>query len=91
MDKLPAGTIFQRLRVRNQARSRLDLSLHCTTVQGLQTIQEYNSAKDLVVNVPLGHCVYVLYVKGRQMSGQFPVTDGSAITLTVFGDRVAVH
>lgn len=91
LDKLPPGTVYKPVRVENRSRSRMDISLHCTTLRGLQTVLEYEGVKNLTVQAPEGRYVYVVYVGGRQIVGSFELLAAPNLTITVYADRVAIH
>jgi hypothetical protein len=91
LDKLPPGTVYKRVRIENRSRTQMDISLHCTTIQGLQTVLEYENVKNLAIEAPEGKYVYVVYVGGRQFVGAFSLLDMPNATITVYADRVAIH
>ena len=91
LDKLPESTVYKRVRIQNQSRSQMDISLHCTTVKGLQTVLEYNNVRNLSIQAPDGDYIYVIYVGGRQMTGGFTLLTVPSLTITVYSDRVAIH
>jgi hypothetical protein len=91
LDKLPPGTIYKRVRIENRSRSQMDISLHCTTLKGLQTVLEYENVKNLSVEAPDGNYIFVVYAGGRQMTGGFSLLTVPSLTITVYADRVAVH
>ncbi len=91
LDKLPPGTVYKRVRIENQSHSQMDISLHCTTIQGLHTVLEYEKVKNLTIEAPEGDYIYVVYVGGRPMSGSFSLLRVPNVTITVYADRVAIH
>lgn len=91
IDKLPAGTIYVRIRIENKSRTQMDISLQCTTRQGLFTVLEYTNVRSIFVDAPQGNCVYVVYVGGRQLIGNFSLSADRKLTITVYKDRVAIH
>jgi hypothetical protein len=91
LDKLPPGTVYKSVRIENRSRSQMDISLHCTTLRGLQTVLEYGGVKNLTVQAPEGRYVYVVYVGGRQLVGSFELLAAPSLTITVYADRVAIH
>ncbi len=91
LDKLPPGTVYKPVRIENLSRSEMDISLHCTTLRGLQTVLEYEGVKRLTVQAPDGNYVYVVYVGGRKIVGSFSILDVPNLTITVYADRVAIH
>ncbi len=91
LDKLPPSTVYKRVRIENQSRSQMDISLHCTTVKGLQTVLEYENVKNISIQAPDGNYIYVVYAGGRQMTGSFSLLTVPSLIITVYKDRVAVH
>ena len=91
LDKLPPGTVYKTVRVENRSRSQMDISLHCTTLRGQQTVLEYEGVKNLTIQAPEGRYVYVVYVGGRQIVGSFEFLAAPNLTITVYADRVAIH
>lgn len=91
LDKLPPNIPYKRVRIENQAHEQMDISLHCTTVQGLQTVIEYNNVRNLTIDAPNGDYVYVFYVGGHRLMGGFSLLHVPSVTLTVYKDRVVIH
>lgn len=91
LDKLPADTVYKRVRIENQSHRQMDVSLHCTTLHGLHTVLEYQNVKNLSVEAPEGDYVFVIYVGGRQRSGTFSLLSVPNVTVTVYTDRVVIH
>ena len=91
LDRLPPGTLYKRIHIENRSRKQMDISLHCTTLRGLQTVLEYANVKNLSVEAPDGNYIFVVYAGGRQMIGSFSLLTVPSLTITVYADRVAVH
>lgn len=91
LDKLPAGTVYKRVRIENRAREQMDISLHCTTVKGLHTVIEYTNVRNLLIQAPEGDYVYVFYVGGHPLMGSFSLVKVPSVTITVYKDHVAIH
>jgi hypothetical protein len=91
LDKLPRDTVYKHVGVENRSRSQMDISLHCTTIHGLQTVLEYSNVKRLSLQAPEGDYVYVVYVGGRQIVGSFSLLHVPSVTITVYSDRVTIH
>ncbi len=91
LDKLPKDTVYKPVRIHNATRAQMDISLHCTTHKGLQTVLEYDSVRNLSIKAPDGDYIYVVYVGGRMMSGSFSLLGSPNLTITVYADRVTVH
>ncbi|HEX2697645.1 MAG TPA: hypothetical protein VHM28_08045 [Anaerolineales bacterium] len=91
IDTLPPNTVYNTIHVQNKSGTQVDISLHCTTRRGLQTILEYNSIKNIFIKAPEGDYVYVIYVGGRRLIGSFSFINTGTLTLIVYRDRVAIH
>ncbi len=91
LDKLPPGTVYKNVRIDNQSRAQTDISLHCTTVQGLQTVLEYNNVRHLTIRAPEGDYVVVVYTGGRPMVARFSLIRLPGVTITIYADRLAIH
>lgn len=91
IDKLPRDTVYKRVRIDNESKAQMDISLHCTTQQGLHTILEYTNVRNLTIEAPEGDYVYVVYVGGRQIVGSFSLRHVTSVYLTVYKDHVTVR
>ncbi len=91
MDKLPRDTVYKPVVIRNKSHAQMDISLHCTTHQGLQTVIEYEHVRTLSDEIPECDYVYVVWVGGRQIVGSFTLYRISDIAITVYAQRVEVH
>jgi hypothetical protein len=91
LDKLPPDTVYKRVRIDNESRAQMDISLHCTTHQGLHTILEYTNVRNLTIEAPEGDYVYVVYVGGRQIVGTFSLRHVPSVYITVYKDHVTVR
>jgi hypothetical protein len=75
----------------NRSGTQADISLHCTTRKGQFTILEFENVRSLGIDAPLGDYVYVVYVGGRQLIGDFSFRTDQKLTITIYQDRVTVH
>jgi hypothetical protein len=91
LDKLPSDTVYKRVRIDNESHAQMDISLHCTTHQGLHTILEYTNVRNLTIEAPEGDYVYVVYVGGRQIVGSFSLRHVTSAYITVYKDHVTVR
>ncbi len=91
LDKLPPDTVYKRVRIDNESKAQMDISLHCTTHQGLHTILEYTNVRNLTIEAPEGDYVYVVYVGGRQIVGSFSLRHVTSAYITVYKDHVTVR
>ncbi len=91
LDKLPPDTVYKRVRIDNESHAQMDISLHCTTHQGLHTILEYTNVRNLTIEAPEGDYVYVVYVGGRQIVGSFSLRHVPSAYITVYKDHATVR
>ncbi len=91
LDKLPPSTIYETIVINNNSGTEADISLHCTTIHGLQTVLEYNHVKHLTIQAPQGNYVYVVYVGGKMLSGSFSFLTQSKRSITIYRDRVVIQ
>jgi hypothetical protein len=91
IDKLPSNTIYKPVHIQNISGKQVDITLHCTTNKGLQTILEYKNVKNLFTDLPEGDYVYVIFVGGRQLVGSFSFMTAAKLFITIHKDRVAIH
>lgn len=91
MDTLPRDTVYKPVVIRNKSHAQMDISLHCTTHQGLQTVIEYEHVRTLSDEIPECDYVYVVWVGARQIVGSFTLYRIPDIAITVYAQRVDVH
>jgi hypothetical protein len=93
----PAGSdlglhaIYSPVHIQNKSRTQVDLSLHCTTSKGVQIILEYNNLRNVVVLLPQGNYIYVVYVGGRQSVGSFSHFTARKLSITIYQDSVVIQ
>lgn len=88
---VPRGTPHGSVRLSNKSKTEVYVSLQGTTPDGFDVIREYPVDGTMVVRVPAGWYVYVAWVGGRKMVGQFNLTELSDISLTFNKDKVIVE
>ncbi len=91
LDKLPSSTIYETIVINNNSETEVDISLHCTTIHGLQTVLEYIHVRHLTIQAPQGNYVYVVYVGGKMLSGGFPLLTQFKKSITIYKDRVVIQ
>lgn len=86
---VPKGTPHADVKLSNKSKTEVYVSLQGETRDGYNVIREYPVKGSLEVRVPEGWYVYVAWVGGRKMVGQFNL--GSSTTITFFKDKVVVN
>jgi hypothetical protein len=83
---LPSGKIT----LINKSKTEAYISLQCTTKDGYTTIIEYPVEGWMEVKVPSGRYIYVAWVGGRQMSGNFKLSTAGELTIRIYKDKIEV-
>jgi LysM repeat protein len=87
---VPRGTAYGDVRLTNKSQSQTYVSLQGTTKDGDEVIREYPVEGTKDVSVPAGWYVYVAWVGGEKMVGQFNLKGNGNVSLTFFRDKVVV-
>jgi LysM repeat protein len=88
---VPAGTPYGRITLSNQAHGDVYVSLHCTTRDGVNVINEYPVSGILDEKAPAGWYTYVAWVGGLKFEGQFNLSGGSNHVMTFYKSKVVVE
>ncbi len=91
IQKLPPNTVYGLIAINNNSGTEADVSLHCTTLHGFQTIIEYNNVKHPILQAPQGYYVVVVYVGGKMLSRSFTFLTQSKISITIYRDRLVIQ
>ena len=83
---LPSGDIT----LINESRAEVYVSLQCTTKDGFVTIIEYPVGRRVQTGAPAGEYVYVVWVGGNKIVGEFRLGASQYLTMTIFKDRVGI-
>ena len=86
----PRGTATSNVRLSNKSKSQAYISLQGTTLDGTEVIREYPVEGTFTVKVPAGWYVYVAWVGGKKMVGQFNLPGETSVSLTIYKDRIDV-
>ncbi len=84
---IPAGT----LKIINRSKSEVYISLQCVTTDGQISILEYPVPRRLEIQAPAGKYIYVAWVGGKKMSGQFSLGKANERMITIYKDRIVVR
>ncbi len=85
--KLPYGFIT----LSNKSKAEAYISLQCTTTDGYTTILEYPVKGTFDVNAPTGKYVYVAWVGGNKMTGDFSLSRRQKLFITLYKDKISIE
>ncbi|MEW6028668.1 MAG: LysM peptidoglycan-binding domain-containing protein [Chloroflexota bacterium] len=88
---VPAGAPEGKVKLSNQARGDVYVSLQGTTRDGLTVIREYPVSGSMTVKVPAGWYVYVAWVGGEKFVGQFNLRGDAEVSITFYKNKVVVE
>jgi hypothetical protein len=88
---LPPAVPFATVFLVNKAKTEAYISLQVTTVQGGPTIIEYPVEGTVKIHAPIGEYLYVAWVGGRKMVGNFRLKQVDELTITLFRDKVVIE
>jgi LysM repeat protein len=87
---VPTGTPRGTVKLTNAANADVYVSLQGTTNDGINVINEYTVDGRMNVDVPAGWYIYVAWVGGKKMEGQFHLPGGSTQSMTFYSSKVVV-
>ena len=87
---LPPNLPFGKIALVNKSKADVYISLQCTTKNGYKTILEYPVHGQVNANIPAGKYVYVAWVGGNKIIGEFGLGVGDEMVVTIYKDRVRV-
>jgi hypothetical protein len=88
---LPPAVPFSTVFLINKARTEAYISLQVNTAQGGPTIIEYPVEGTIKILAPTGQYLYVAWVGGRKMVGNFRLKQTDELKITLFRDRVVIE
>lgn len=88
---LPPAVPSARITIVNKSRAQVYISLQNRPPDGPAAFLEYPVRNQVKVDAPLGYYVYVVWVGGRKIVGEFTLHKDDDITITIFKDKVKVH
>lgn len=86
----PRGTAYADVKLSNKSKAQAYISLQGTTKDGTDVIREYPVDGTFEVSVPAGWYIYVAWVGGKKMEGQFNLVGNANISITLYKDKVVV-
>lgn len=88
---LPPDVPFSIITLVNKAKTEAYISLQVTMPDGKYSILEYPVEGRMNIKAPVGSYLYVTWVGGRKMVGEFRLHHGDDLTITLYKDRVAIQ
>jgi hypothetical protein len=88
---LPPAVPFSHVTLVNKAKAEAYISLQVTMPDGKYSIIEYPVEGRIKIQAPVGSYLYVAWVGGRKMVGEFRLHHDDDLTITLYKDRVAIH
>jgi len=87
---LPPAVPFSNVTLINRARAEAYISLQVVTEQGGPTIIEYPVEGRVRIQAPIGHYLYVAWVGGRKMVGEFRLKRDQDLSILLYRDRIEI-
>jgi len=87
---LPPAVPFGNITLVNRARAEAYISLQVTTRRGGPTILEYPVPRVERIEAPSGYYLYVAWVGGNKMVGNFSLHEGDNLYITLYKDKVVI-
>ena len=85
---LPPAVPFGYIMLINKAKAEAYISLQVTTRQGGPTILEYPVPGTEKIKAPSGYYLYVAWVGGNKMVGNFSLHEDDSLCITLYKDKV---
>lgn len=88
---MPPNLPFGHISMLNKSKAEAYISLQCTTPDGYVTVIEYPvGGSRYKISAPAGKYIYVTWVGGRKISGNFKLDKLQDLDLTIYKDRVEI-
>jgi hypothetical protein len=88
---LPPAVPFASVTLINRAKTQAYISLQVVTDEGGPTIIEYPVRGRIKVQAPVGSYLYVAWVGGRKMVGEFRLHREDDLEITLYRDRIEIR
>lgn len=88
---LPPAVPSASITILNKSKAQAYISLQNYPPDKPAAFLEYPVRKPVKVNAPLGYYVYVVWVGGRQIVGEFTLHKDDELTITIFKDKVEIR
>lgn len=87
---LPPAVPFAYVSLINRAKTQAYISLQVVTAEGGPTIMEYPVHGRIKIQAPVGQYLYVAWVGGRKMVGEFRLHSEDDLEILLYRDRVEI-
>ena len=75
----------------NKSKAQAYISLQVTTKKGGPTIIEYPVQRTVRIQAPIGYYLYVAWVGGNKMVGNFSLSSSKDLVITLYKDKVVIR
>ena len=87
---LPPAVPFSNITLVNRAKTQAYISLQVVTKEGGPTIMEYPVHGKIEIQAPVGQYLYVAWVGGRKMVGEFRLHQEDDLEILLYRDRIEI-
>lgn len=87
---LPPAVPSAKITLLNRSRTQAYISLQNRPPDRQVAFLEYPVERQVNVNAPLGYYLYVVWVGGRKIVGEFTLHNNDELTITIYRDRVEI-
>lgn len=87
---LPPAVPFSQVMLINKAKTEAYISLQVTMPDGQYSILEYPVEGRVRVQAPVGSYLYVAWVGGRKMVGEFRLHQNDDLSITLYRDKIVI-
>ena len=87
---LPPAVPFSNVTLINRAKRQAYISLQVVTEEGGPTIIEYPVSGQIKIKAPIGQYLYVAWVGGRKMVGEFRLHKDEDIFIILYKDKIVI-
>jgi len=87
---LPPAVPSAKVTILNKSKAQAYISLQNRPPDDEVAILEYPVEKQVKVNAPLGYYLYVVWVGGRKIVGEFILHQSDNLTITIYKDKVEI-
>ena len=86
---LPPAVPYTSITIINKSKLQAYISLQNDPPQQV-AIMEYPVKKQISIDAPIGYYIYVVWVGGRKITGDFMLHHDEALTITIYKDQVTI-
>jgi hypothetical protein len=87
---LPPAVPSAKIKLVNKSQTQAYISLQNHQPNKEPAILEYPVVGQVRVDAPLGSYLYVVWVGGRKIVGEFSLGNGDDLTITIYRDKVEI-